>query len=169
MLDVVSDTLVTRRYVLKLMMATGGGLFMLSTSGRLLAEWPAELFGADNSDDLIDRLTRGEVVDESDAVVLKVPALVENPAILPVSVECSLDDVKSISLLLASNRNPMVATFRYGDSVAPRLSTRVKLEGPGDVVALVQTSDRYYLSRKSVGIKAFACEPVKKQTTTVEK
>ncbi len=167
--DVVADSLVRRRYVLKLLMAASGSLFMLSRAGRVLAEWPAEMFGADNSDDLLKRLTEGESISESNAVTLKVPSSVENPAIVPVSIECDLDGVKSISLLLASNRHPMVGTFRYGPGVAPVLSTRVKLEKSGDVIALVQTNDRYFLKRARVDIKAFACEVIKKPAQTVVK
>ena len=169
MYDVVAQPVASRRYVLKLLLAAGGGLFMLSRAGKVLAEWPAEMFGADNSDELLDRLTKGEQIHESPAITLKVPAQVENPAIVPVSIECGLDNVESISLLLASNRHPMVGTFRYGPGVVPVLSTRVKLEKAGDVIALVQTSDRYYLSRAKVAIKAFACEFDKDAAETAEK
>jgi len=152
-----------RRLILKLLMLGSGGLYMLSSSTRVLAQWPADLFAAEDSDELITRLTAGENVVESDAVVVKVPPLVENPAIVPVSVQCRLDGVQSISLVLASNSYPLAGTFKFREGTTPAVSTRVKLDSPGDVIAIVHTDNGIYMQSAAVDIKRFACKAVVKQ------
>ena len=153
-----------RRLILKLLMLGSGGLYMLSSSNRVLAQWPADLFAAEDSDDLYSRLTDGENVVESDAVVIKVPAMVENPAIVPVSVQCRLDGVQSISLVLSSNSYPLAGSFKFREGTTPAISTRVKLESPGDVMAIVHTDHGIYMQSAAVDIKRFACKAVVKKS-----
>ncbi len=152
-----------RRLILKLLMLGSGGLYMLSSSKRVLAQWPADLFAANDSDEIFSRLTAGENVVESEAVVVKVPPLVENPAIVPVSVQCRLDGVQSVSLVIASNSYPLAGTFKFREGTTPALSTRVKLDSPGDVMAIVRTDNGIYMQSAAVDIKRFACKAVVKK------
>jgi len=153
-----------RRLILKYSVLTAGGVYTLTMANRVLAVWPTSLFEHNTSDALLDDLTEGKGLSETAQITIAVPKLVENAAIMPVGVNTTLENVESISLILTANTYPMAGTFKFTNQSKPLVSTRVRLESAGEVIAVVNAGGKFYAQRQHVDVKAFACKPVKQQT-----
>ncbi|WP_438991452.1 thiosulfate oxidation carrier protein SoxY [Lentibacter sp.] len=91
------------------------------------------------ADDMIAAFTGGADVAEG-GVTLTAPEIAENGNTVPVSV--SADGAEAILLLAAGNPTPDVATFKFGElSGTQSASTRIRLAGTQDVVAVAKMAD----------------------------
>lgn len=91
------------------------------------------------TDDMIAAFTGGADVAEG-GVTLTAPEIAENGNTVPVSV--SAEGAEAILLLAAGNPTPDVATFKFGElSGSQSASTRIRLAGTQDVVAVAKMAD----------------------------
>jgi len=90
-------------------------------------------------DELVTQFTGGaDVVDGG--VVLDAPEIAENGNTVP--IEVSAEGASAIMVLAAGNPTPPVATFNFGPLAgASRASTRIRLAGTQDVVAIAKMAD----------------------------
>lgn len=112
---------------------------------------------------LIDQLTQGQPVQEG-RVALTLPRLADNGLSVPLHVRVpspmsAQDHVRQICLVSMRNPRPLMARFELGPhSGRAEVSTRVRLNGSQQVVALVQMSDRTWWSATSeVEVTESAC------------
>lgn len=90
-------------------------------------------------DDAINAFTGGADVADG-GVELDAPEIAENGNTVPVSV--SADGATAIMVLAAGNPTPGVATFKFGELAgAHYASTRIRLAGTQDVIAIAQMAD----------------------------
>jgi sulfur-oxidizing protein SoxY len=88
---------------------------------------------------MIAAFTGGADVAEG-GVTLTAPEIAENGNTVPVSV--SAEGAEAILLLAAGNPTPDVATFKFGElSGSQSASTRIRLAGTQDVVAVAKMAD----------------------------
>ncbi len=111
----------------------------------------------------IDQLTQGQSVREG-RVVLTLPRLADNGLSVPLNVRLpspmtAQDHVRQICLVSMRNPRPLMARFELGPhSGRAEVSTRVRLNGSQQVVALVQLSDRTWWSATAeVEVTESAC------------
>jgi len=91
------------------------------------------------ADDMIAAFTGGADVAEG-GVTLTAPEIAENGNTVPVSV--SAEGAEAILLLAAGNPTPDVVTFKFGElSGSQSASTRIRLAGTQDVVAVAKMAD----------------------------
>ena len=91
------------------------------------------------ADDMIAAFTGGADVAEG-GVTLTAPEIAENGNTVPVSV--SAEGAEASLLLAAGNPTPDVATFKFGElSGSQSASTRIRLAGTQDVVAVAKMAD----------------------------
>ncbi|PYC46748.1 thiosulfate oxidation carrier protein SoxY [Litorivita pollutaquae] len=91
------------------------------------------------ADEAIAAFTGGADVAEG-GVTLTAPEIAENGNTVPVSV--SAEGAVSIMILAAGNPTPGVATFNFGPLAGSRsASTRIRLAGTQDVVAIAKMED----------------------------
>ena len=91
------------------------------------------------ADDMIAAFTGCADVAEG-GVTLTAPEIAENGNTVPVSV--SAEGAEAILLLAAGNPTPDVATFKFGElSGSQSASTRIRLAGTQDVVAVAKMAD----------------------------
>lgn len=130
---------------------------LLAVPRALLAAWPEKAFKAKNVDDALAGLFEGAKPVSSDQVNLKIPDIAENGAVVPVTVSTDLPDVESISVLVASNPNPLAASFELGPGVDADVSTRIKMGQSSDVIGVVKTSGGTFMTRKEVKVTIGGC------------
>ena len=114
-------------------------------------------FEATAADKAMEALFGGKSVSTSDQVMLKVPDIAENGAVVPVTVSTSIEGVKSISLLVVDNPNPLSARFNLMPGVSAEISTRIKMGQSSDVVAAVETDSGVFTSTKNVKVTIGGC------------
>ena len=114
-------------------------------------------FEATAADKAMVALFGGKSVSTSDQVMLKVPEIAENGAVVPVTVSTSIEGVKSISLLVVDNPNPLSARFNLMPGVSAEISTRIKMGQSSDVVAVVETDSGVFTATKNVKVTIGGC------------
>ena len=138
----------------------------LGTLAALVAARPA-LADAQSTEvpltDLIRKLTNGAPV-KSGRVILETPRLADNGHSVPLKVRVvspmtPADHVKSVTLLSTRNPRPVIAKFHFGPrSGLAEVSTRVRLNGTQQVIALAQLSDGSFWSAATpVEVTESAC------------
>ena len=135
-------------------MAVAAGLL---TPRRILAVWPEEAFTSSDYKRAL-KLLLGEVsITASPAVKLKAPSVYDSGAQVPVSVTTELEDVETIALLSENNPFPLIARFDITKDVRSAMSTRIKLAGKTNVIAVVGAKDKYYRAAKRVKVTVGGC------------
>ena len=147
----------TRR---KLLIGTGTGLLLASW-------WPQSLFAARASEEAfgsksLDESIKGlvgdaEVIEDSEHIHIKAPTISENGAVVPISVEVDMDNVDAISLLVEKNPLPLTSSYKFHKASDPYISTRIKMMGTSDVIALVTADGKHYKATELVKVTIGGC------------
>lgn len=91
------------------------------------------------ADDAVAAFTGGADVSET-GVELTAPEIAENGNTVPISIEA--EGAVSVLILAAGNPTPGVAQFNFGAmSGAQAASTRVRLAGTQDIIAVAKMAD----------------------------
>ena len=135
-------------------MAIGAGLL---TPRQVLAAWPEAAFNAQSVDDALKGLLGNSAHEPSDKIDLKAPDIAENGAVVPVTVETTLEGASSITLVAASNMMPLVASFELGKGALPFISTRIKMGKTANLIALVKAGDKVYSASREVKVTVGGC------------
>ncbi len=99
------------------------------------------------ADDAIAAFTGGADLAEG-GVTLTAPEIAENGNTVPISVES--EGAVEIMVLATGNPTPGVATFKFGELAgAHSASTRIRLAGTQDVVAIAKMADGSFAKASS--------------------
>jgi sulfur-oxidizing protein SoxY len=135
------------------------GLCAALVAGGLLASASARAAGQPfEPGALRDALRSLGGVPRADAgIVLDLPDVADNGAIVPVTVSCTLAGVREIAILVESNPEPLVARFMIPDGTEPFVSTRVKMAASGRVVAIVRADGQLYAASRDLQVTVGGC------------
>jgi len=113
--------------------------------------------GADAFAAALRREVGNAELESSDRIALSLPAVAEDGALVPASLESLLPGTDRLVLLAEKNPFPLVVAFDFGSAVLPFVTLRVKLNASGDVVALARAKGRYYMTRRVVRVVVGGC------------
>lgn len=107
-------------------------------------------------DDLIAEFTGGAAVADG-GVDLTAPEIAENGNTVPIAVSAA--GATAIMVLAAGNPTPPVATFKFGPMAGSQsASTRIRLAGTQDVIAVAQLADGSFArTSKTVKVTIGGC------------
>ncbi len=114
-------------------------------------------FDARDVDDALQGLLNGRSVEQSKDILLKIPDIAENGAVVPVSVSTELEGVQAISLLIENNPNPLTGRFELSPDVMADVSARIKMGESSVVRVYVETADKIYTTAKEVKVTIGGC------------
>ncbi|MDP7152499.1 MAG: thiosulfate oxidation carrier protein SoxY [Paracoccaceae bacterium] len=98
-------------------------------------------------DDVITAFTGGAEVGEG-GLTLTAPEIAENGNTVPVSVDAP--GAAAIMIVATGNPTPNVATFNFGELAGSQsASTRIRLAGTQDVVAVARMADGSFVQTQS--------------------
>jgi sulfur-oxidizing protein SoxY len=103
----------------------------------------ASAFDAENVADALKALG-AENAEASDKITLGAPDVAENGAVVPITIETTLENVTEMSIIAENNVNPLSASFELSPEIAGLVSTRIRLGKSGKVIALVTVGDKIY-------------------------
>lgn len=145
----------------------------LSLSAATVAVIPTVSFAADEKPkgsnalsykEALAALTGGKTPELSTKVLLKVPEIAENGAVVPVTVEVDYpmndnDFVKAIHIFAAKNPNSRcINAYLSPANGKAMLSTRVKLGETQEVIAVAELSNgNFLISSQSVKVTIGGC------------
>jgi sulfur-oxidizing protein SoxY len=96
-------------------------------------------------------------VEESADIMLEIPDIAENGAVVPVSVTTRIAGAEAIYVVIDMNPNPLSATFKLTPASPADISIRVKMGKSSMVRALVKTADKVYMTAKEVKVTIGGC------------
>jgi len=99
----------------------------------------------------------GQAWAPSPDVLIQVPPLAENGAIVPVTVESRLPGTRRLLILAEKNPGPLLAEFRFEPGADPWVSLRLKLNASGPVLAIAEASGRFYGAEVPVKVMVGGC------------
>ncbi len=145
-----------RRNWIKSVGFMGGIAALAATPMRLLANI-RDGFQAESVSDA-EKLINGDLpIEESDAIAFKIPDIAENGAVVPVSVSTDVEGVKSISVVIENNPNPLTCRFEVSPDVLADVSTRVKMGESSQVRVYVETPNKVLTTAKEVKVTIGGC------------
>ncbi len=121
---------ITRRTALQI--GAGAAAVAVLPTGSLLAAEQADI------DKAIAEFTGGAAVADG-GVEIGAPEIAENGNTVP--IEVSAEGASAILVLAAGNPNPGVGTFNFGELAMPSASTRIRLAGTQDIIAVAKLAD----------------------------
>ncbi|MCJ7875043.1 thiosulfate oxidation carrier protein SoxY [Marinovum sp. 2_MG-2023] len=126
----------------------------LAAGAALLTVLPFRAFAA--VDDLIAEFTGGAETGEG-GLELTAPEIAENGNTVPIAV--SAPGAVAISIYAAGNPAPPVGVFKFGPLAASQnASTRIRLAGTQDVIAVAQMADGSFVrTSKTVKVTIGGC------------
>lgn len=133
-------------------------IIFFSSLPKVFASWPKELFYSRNYEKLIGLITNGAEASESENISIKAPEIAENGAVVPVSVNANIENVKNIAILVDNNPSPLTSTFDLNSNLEVYVSTRVKMAKSSNIIVLVTTNDnQFYTASKSIKVTIGGC------------
>lgn len=112
-------------------------------------------FGAESMPEALRAL--GSISAIESEIMLTVPDIAENGAMVPVEVDCRLPRTEEIFIVVASNPNPLVVRFTIPDGTQPFVSTRIKMAETSPVYAIVRAGGRLYSVSKNTQVTIGGC------------
>ena len=151
----IAKMILSRR---KLLQDGIAALALLALPRLLLAgAWPKAAFAATEASEARIKLLGTDQATPSDEILLSAPMVAEDGTIVPISVETSLQDVQSISIVVMNNPRPLAVSFEIHAGTLPEISCRIKMAETSDVMALVRTGDGIYSTSAHVKVTLGGC------------
>lgn len=155
------DTNRTRRMVLR----GAGGLGALSalTMAGLLkptavyaADWNKAAFESKDSAGALKGIGAGSAAENA-GLILKVPEIAENGAVVPVDVTSNIPNTTYIAILIEKNPTPLSAQFEFLNGALPEVAARVKMGQTSLVKAVAKADGKFYTAQKEVKVTVGGC------------
>lgn len=152
---------VTRRTVLR---GAGslGALSALVMAGVLkptaayAADWNKAAFEAKDTAGALKGIGAGATAESKD-LILKVPDIAENGAVVPVDVISNIPKTSSIAILVEKNPQPLCAQFEFSNGALPEASARLKMGQTSLVKAIAKADGKFYTAQKEVKVTVGGC------------
>jgi sulfur-oxidizing protein SoxY len=113
-------------------------------------------FDAENVADTLKALG-AEKAETSDKITLGAPDVAENGAVVPITIETTLENVTEMSIIAENNVRPLSASFELSPEIAGLVATRIRMGKSGKVIVLVTAGDKIYTSERQVKVTAGGC------------
>ncbi|WP_353191886.1 thiosulfate oxidation carrier protein SoxY [Pandoraea pnomenusa] len=123
---------------------------------RAAQEWNKAAFATRSVADTVKALG-GTSASPSDQVVLTVPDIAENGAVVPVAVTSKAPNTQMVAILIEKNPNTLAASFDIPEGTEPSVTTRVKMGQTSKVYALVKADNKYLVAEKEVKVTLGGC------------
>lgn len=145
----------SRRMIIK----GGLALLALATLPRTLlaAAWPQASFASSAADDALKAWLGTDATTPTDKIDLKIPQIAENGAVVPVTINTTLENVQSIGIVVKNNPRPLAATFEIPPGTLPKIATRIKMGETSEVMAVVKTDNGIFSASSEVKVTIGGC------------
>lgn len=124
---------------------------------KVMAEWNSLAFA---SGDFVERyadVVQQQRVIDSPAILLQLPAIAENGAVVPISVQSDLDGIDKLYIFVEKNPTPLAAEFQLSSDVALYVSARIKMAESSNVVVLARQGRQWLRNQQAVQVMVGGC------------
>jgi len=130
---------------------------LLAMPRPLRAAWPAKAFASDAASGAMNELFGTDQATPSSAISLDAPEIAENGAVVPITVETSLENVQSVSIVVEKNPRPLAISFDIPPGTQPNVACRIKMGQTSPVTAVVKTDSGLFSASKEVKVTIGGC------------
>jgi sulfur-oxidizing protein SoxY len=138
-----------------------GSIALLALMGLpraiLAGAWPRRAFEATAANEALVNLFGTDKTTPSDEITLNAPLVAEDGTIVPITVETTLRDVKSISIVVNNNPRPLAVSFEFPASTLPDIACRIKMAETSGVMAVVETASGIFSTSTTVQVTVGGC------------
>lgn len=120
------------------------------------SDWNKAAFEAKDTPAALKGLGAGAPAESKD-LILKVPDIAENGAVVPVGVSSTLPSVTMVAILIEKNPNALAASFTLPEGTLANVQTRVKMGQTSNVYALVKSGDKFFMATKEIKVTLGGC------------
>lgn len=121
-----------------------------------LAAWNKEAFGAKTTADALKGVGVGAATPSKD-LLLEVPEIAENGAVVPIQVTSRIPGTKSIAVLIDNNPFPLVGKFDFMGDALPFVRLNVKMGKTSDVRVVAEAGGKHYSTTKNIKVTIGGC------------
>jgi sulfur-oxidizing protein SoxY len=129
---------------------------VLKPTAAYAADWNKAAFEAKDTPAALKGLGAGSTADSKD-LVLKVPDIAENGAVVPVDVISNIPNTTSIAILVDKNPTALSAQFSFANGAMPEVSARIKMGQTSLVKAVAKAGDKFYIAQKECKVTVGGC------------
>jgi len=129
----------------------------LLTSLKVLAEWNQAAFSAKDFKTAISAYFPDQNINESNKIEIVVLDEIENGAVVPIKVETSLKNLKTITIFADKNPNPLIANFNLSENCVPFVSTRIKVSEDSNIIVVIDADNKLYMAKKFIIVHENGC------------
>ncbi|HZQ72392.1 MAG TPA: thiosulfate oxidation carrier protein SoxY [Burkholderiales bacterium] len=122
----------------------------------VLAAWNKEAFGAKTAPEALKGIGAVGAAPSKD-IVIDVPQIAENGAVVPVEITSNIPGTKSLSVLVDKNPFPLVAKFDFMEGALPFVKVNVKMGETSDVRVIAEAGGKHYVATKEVKVTIGGC------------
>ena len=130
---------------------------LMALPRALLAAWPEKAFASSAASGAMTELFGTDQVTPSSAITLNAPEIAENGAVVPVTVETTLENVQSVSIVVDKNPRPLAVSFEIPAGTLPNVACRIKMGQTSPVMAVVKTDSGLFSATKEVKVTIGGC------------
>ena len=120
------------------------------------AAWNSLAFTAKDPAEAITNAGYGGATESSD-ILIKVPDIAENGAVVPVSATSNIPGTTSMAIFVEKNPTPMIANFEFSNGAEAYISTRVKMAKTSIVRITVKAGGKNYTTSREVKVTIGGC------------
>lgn len=117
------------------------------------AEWDMKMFDAKTVSEAVWALG-GEVVVNSNDVLLSGPEMVGSGFVVPLSMESKIPNTDLMVVVVQKNPQPVTAAFRIPPGTDPMISTRIKMGETSTIYGIARAEGRYYVGSTMIKVRA---------------
>ena len=130
---------------------------LMALPRALLAAWPEKAFASSAASGAMTELFGTDQTTPSSAISLNAPEIAENGAVVPVTVETTLENVQSVSIVVDKNPRPLAVSFEIPAGTLPNVACRIKMGQTSPVMAVVKTDSGLFSATKEVKVTIGGC------------
>ena len=131
----------------------------LLTPARVLAAWPKRAFEAKSVSEVMSAMAGPDistVSTQEGAISVVVPELAENGLVVPIKVSTTMP-ADSISIIVADNPVPLVASYQLSPILEAYIATRIKMAKTSNLIVLVKSRGKLYRYEKRIKVAIGGC------------
>jgi sulfur-oxidizing protein SoxY len=150
-----------RRVILRSAGATGAlaaalAAGLLRPERALAANWDKSAFRQKTAEDALKSIGAQDA-EKSSKVILDVPEIAENGAVVPVEITSHIPGTTSIAVVIDKNPFPLTSRFDFKDGALPYVKLNVKMGQSSNIRAIAEANGKHYVAMKGVKVTIGGC------------
>ena len=122
----------------------------------LAADWDKSAFRQKSAADAL-RSIGAQDAEKSGKVMLDVPEIAENGAVVPVEITSHVPGTTSIAVVIDKNPFPLTSRFSFEDGALPYVKLNVKMGQSSNIRAIAEANGKHYVAMKGVKVTIGGC------------